>query len=516
MPRVRIGSAEVDLTLRTAQYSAAVEKVKRQTKSMATSMKAAATKTRSLTSALIGIGAASVAAKAIFDIGSAAEETASKFSTVFGPATDDVQKFVDNFGVMAGLSNTAAREVLATTGAIVQGMGFAQEASGAFATEIVRLAGDLSSFNNIPIEETSLAVQSALTGEREQLKRLGIVINEADVQQRALVISGKAAVKTLTQQEKATATLQLITERAGVAIGDLARTQDSAANQARQVGAEIQNLKEDLATALLPAISVAVEGFGKFIKGLQIMGAEAAVLHQRFKVVEAALTIWDRDALPNAIQKLNFLKQAAEEVKLEIVGLSFEVGAFSDSAKNMATVLGSGSGGGGLVVPAIGAVNSNLLNLSVTLPETATTLDSAASSALVLASGLNAAADASDRLNAASSKLGNLSRLLGFIPGLGGLAGLFGQGSGIFGAVSGLLKDTGGFISSGSVGIVGERGPELVRGPAQVTSRSQTASMMGGGELTVNIRLHGLADGTVRTIRRKLHRMEALDVPVVI
>ncbi len=40
--------------------------------------------------------------------------------------------------------------------------------------------------------------------------------------------------------------------------------------------------------------------------------------------------------------------------------------------------------------------------------------------------------------------------------------------------------DRGGFIPSGSVGLVGERGPELVRGPATVTGREATARAMGG------------------------------------
>lgn len=55
------------------------------------------------------------------------------------------------------------------------------------------------------------------------------------------------------------------------------------------------------------------------------------------------------------------------------------------------------------------------------------------------------------------------------------------------------LFDSGGAISAGKIGIVGERGPELVRGPAQVTSRADTARIMqagragGGGTLTLNL-----------------------------
>lgn len=55
----------------------------------------------------------------------------------------------------------------------------------------------------------------------------------------------------------------------------------------------------------------------------------------------------------------------------------------------------------------------------------------------------------------------------------------------IGGAFAGKL-DTGGTIGAGQWGIAGEIGPELIRGPAVVTSRAQTASMLGGG-VSVNI-----------------------------
>jgi hypothetical protein len=41
--------------------------------------------------------------------------------------------------------------------------------------------------------------------------------------------------------------------------------------------------------------------------------------------------------------------------------------------------------------------------------------------------------------------------------------------------------DKGGDIPAGRFGIVGEYGPEFVRGPASVTSRAQTAQVMSGG-----------------------------------
>ena len=191
----------------------------------------------------------------LFDVGTNVEETASKYNTVFGPSVDYVNEFLDEFAVKAGLSNSAAQELTARAGAIGQGFGFTQAESAKLSTEIAKLSGDLTSFNNVPIEQSSNAVISALSGEREALKTLGIVINETDVQKEALAATGKESADQLTQQEKATATLALITERAGVAVGDLDRTQDSAANTSRRVQAQLANIGEELSTKFLPLMA---------------------------------------------------------------------------------------------------------------------------------------------------------------------------------------------------------------------------------------------------------------------
>ena len=265
---VRIGA---DVTGVTAGMNT-LEKRTRSLKKQFGSVKDSVLSWRAALGVLAGAAGIGIAAKKIFDLGAAVEETSSKFSTVFGASTQRAQKFLDEFANTAGLTNVAGQELLATTGAIAQGMGMSQTASASFAEAITRLSGDLSSFNNIPIAETSRAIQSALTGERESLKRLGIVILETDVQKKALAMTGKGLAAELTQEEKATATLALITERAGVAVGDLARTMESPANRARKLAAEFLDLRDSIAKGLLPAFGVVLEELGESVGGFDGLG----------------------------------------------------------------------------------------------------------------------------------------------------------------------------------------------------------------------------------------------------
>ncbi len=192
--------------------------------------------------------------KKLFDTGSGVLETQSKFNTVFGASAGRMDEFNKEFARTAGLTKTVGQELLATTGSIVQGLGFSTGASADFSKAVLRLAGDLGSFNNIPTAETARAIQAALTGEREQLKRLGIVVREADVKQRALALSGGNAARAATEQVRATASLQLITERAGKAVGDLNRTQDSAENRSKRVKAAFADQFNQLSTDLMPVL----------------------------------------------------------------------------------------------------------------------------------------------------------------------------------------------------------------------------------------------------------------------
>jgi lambda family phage tail tape measure protein len=74
----------------------------------------------------------------------------------------------------------------------------------------------------------------------------------------------------------------------------------------------------------------------------------------------------------------------------------------------------------------------------------------------------------------------------GALTGLGaGTGGAGGAGAGLFASFAGMF-DKGGNIPAGKFGVVGERGPELVRGPANVTSRTDTAKMTGGNTIIIN------------------------------
>ncbi len=220
--------------------------------------------------AAFGIRALARFTKEMFKLGSAASETGSKFRTVFGSETAaELDVFIEKFGALAGLTKNEGRDMLAIAGTIGQGVGLAGPAVAAFAGEIVELAADLQSFHDVPIAETFMAIRSGVTGEAEQLKKFGIILRAVDVDFLALKTTGKTYAKELTETERVTARLQLITEKAGVSVGDLDRTQDSTANTARRLSTVWRQFKEDVASGLLPVFSLLINAWAQISGGAQ-------------------------------------------------------------------------------------------------------------------------------------------------------------------------------------------------------------------------------------------------------
>ena len=67
--------------------------------------------------------------------------------------------------------------------------------------------------------------------------------------------------------------------------------------------------------------------------------------------------------------------------------------------------------------------------------------------------------------------------------------------------------DKGGYIPSGAVGLVGEIGPELIKGPATVTGRKDTAEMLRQNSITVNLIEDRERAGTVQQSERDDQQM---------
>lgn len=164
-----------------------------------------------------------------------AGETFSKFGTIFegalGKAEVAAAGLVDDYG----LSEIAAKKLLAATGDLLTGLGAQDEVALKLSETVQQVSVDIASFQNLQggAARASEIITKAMLGERDALVSLGVKILEADVQNELLLRGQEKLTGQALLLAKANITLDSIMAQSGKAIGDYARTADSTANQLR-------------------------------------------------------------------------------------------------------------------------------------------------------------------------------------------------------------------------------------------------------------------------------------------
>ena len=177
-------------------------------------------------------------------------------------------------------------------------------------------------------------------------------------------------------------------------------------------------------------------------------------------------------------------------------------------SRGLASIAGTGGGGSAQ------AAAEEIKNIKPAIDETSSAMESFRSTAQSAFVGLVTGAKSlketlSDLLGKFAEFLAN-SAFQSIFSG-GGLgarrSGKGGGGGGFLSSIFAGFFDKGGNIPRGQFGIAGERGMELVQGPAHVTSRADTARMMGGGGgVVVNVDARGAQQGVAEQITQGISR----------
>lgn len=213
---------------------------------------------------------AGVGASALVSLGNGAADLAesqSKVGVVFGESAADIEKWAGDSAQAFGQSKKQALEAAGTYGNLFQAFGLGQKQSAEMSKSLVQLAGDLASFNNTSVEDALQALQSGISGETEPLKRYGVALNDVRLKAKAMELGIYSGTGTLSVAAKAQAAYALILDDTALAQGDFARTSDGLVNQQRIFNAELQNLKDDIGTGLLPMMKGIVSATGDAVGG---------------------------------------------------------------------------------------------------------------------------------------------------------------------------------------------------------------------------------------------------------
>lgn len=266
-----------------------------------------------------------------------AQETFSKFGTVFSNVTGMAEAAAKDLAQNYGLANVASKDLLASNADILSGFGFTQEKALGLSYSVVKLGADLASFTNFKggTAGATTALTKALLGETESAKALGIVIRQDSDEFKNLVEQGQKVKGLTLLQSKAMAALTIATNQSKNAIGDFARTADDPANRLRVLHARWTDIKIVLGQITFKALdmdkgigSVAdkLSGFaenltknvGSWIATMRMFVNNvvsdvkliASTLQHVFTMTKNAFTRWDDNGFTNEENKLIVAERA--------------------------------------------------------------------------------------------------------------------------------------------------------------------------------------------------------------
>lgn len=169
------------------------------------------------------------------DAAANAEETNSKFETVFKGAADATNTWAENFAAAAHRSKNEVKGFLADSGAIFTGIGMGAEDASVMSEMMTSLSYDLASFNNLADEDAFNKLRSGLMGETEGLKSMGIVLNDTAIKQSMLQMGITDEFNTLDEATKVQVRWNAILAQTGDAQQDVTRTAGSYTNSVKGV-----------------------------------------------------------------------------------------------------------------------------------------------------------------------------------------------------------------------------------------------------------------------------------------
>jgi hypothetical protein len=278
--------------------------------------------TAAITLPILAVGAASVKMASDYN------ESLNKVDVAFKGSSAQVKEFAKTSLESFGLAEGSALDAASSFGDMATSMGLPDAAAAKMSTSLVGLAADLASFKNISIDQANTALAAVFTGETESLKKLGIVLTEANLQQFAYSQGIKIRIQDLSQAEKVQLRYNYILSVTKNAQGDFARTSGGAANQTRifteslkQVGQQIGAVILPLFTRIITSINEQIKSFSKLSEGTKttivVVAALAAVVGPLVFAIGAVAAV-----IPTVVAGFTILSGAVTAVSGAFTALS--------------------------------------------------------------------------------------------------------------------------------------------------------------------------------------------------
>jgi hypothetical protein len=269
-----------------------------------------------------------------------AEESANKVRVVFGESASAIEQWSKSAVQNLAMTSKEAQDAAATFGIFAQGAGLAADDTVNFSKAMVQLATDMTSLMGGAGATTAEAIEAigaALRGEFEPIRRYGVILDVATVQQEAMRLGLIKQGEELNRTARLLATQSLILKQAEVAQGDFARTSGSAANQQRVQVAAAKEQAIAFGRQLLPVMQVVIGAVARLLKFINDLSDG----QRRTALSIAAFAFAIGPAVKGALALIGVIRRITEVAKTATTVQAFFTAAVGGPAAIAALGLGA-------------------------------------------------------------------------------------------------------------------------------------------------------------------------------
>lgn len=181
-------------------------------------------------------------------------EATDLFHNAMGNLSGEADTLISKMQGLLGVDPTKAMTYMATIQSLGTSFGLTSGKAYVLSKNLTQLAYDEGSYWNKDVAETFTAMSSAISGEIEPIRRLGIDLTQARLQQELLALGFNKQVSSLSQADKAVLRYIAIMKQTSNVQGNLAQTIQSPANHIKILKAQLDMLAKSFGSLLYPAL----------------------------------------------------------------------------------------------------------------------------------------------------------------------------------------------------------------------------------------------------------------------
>lgn len=273
----------------------------------------------------------------------------NQFKSIMGDSAKEAQGFIDKAERILGLDPEQMMGSLSSFQTLTRGFGIASDEAYKMSKNLTQLAADMSSFTGESMDLALQRIKSGISGEIEPMRKWGIALDQATLQETAYALGINKRVAEMTRAQKTELAYYQIMHATQYAQGNMARTMLTPANAIRILQTEFKQLGRAIGSVFIPIALKIIPVIRAITQILTELARKLAALFG-FKIEDydfSASTVQDIGASFGDLEdNVNGTTKALKKMLMPF-----------DELNNVNFDTGSGSGGG------IGGVGGGSLGL---------------------------------------------------------------------------------------------------------------------------------------------------------